>query len=156
MCGIAGILSLDGSPVPDLAESLSVLDRLIAHRGPDGRGVWRDPGGHVGLVHRRLAIIDLSDTGRQPMLAPGPIAVTYNGEIYNYRELRSSLSPRWQFRSASDTECILAAYDRYGLDCPDQLRGMFAFAIWDERRRRLFCARDRFGIKPFYYATVGN
>ena len=90
------------------------------------------------------------------MLAPGPNAISYNGEIYNYRELRAALSEGWRFRSNSDTECILAAYDRYGTDCLDRLRGMFAFAIWDDRRRRLFCARDRFGIKPFYYAVIGN
>ena len=90
------------------------------------------------------------------MVAPGPTVISYNGEIYNYFELRDALSPGWDFRSASDTECILAAYRRYDTDCLDRLRGMFAFAIWDERRNRLFCARDRFGIKPFYYAVVGN
>ena len=82
--------------------------------------------------------------------------ITYNGEIYNYRELRDELSDRWRFRTRSDTEVILAAYDRWGVDCLDHLRGMFAFAIWDERRKKLFCARDRFGIKPFYWAEVGD
>jgi asparagine synthase (glutamine-hydrolysing) len=156
MCGIAGIVSLDGTPIPHLDAALGVLDRLIAHRGPDGHGRWTRPGGAAGLVHRRLAIIDLSDAARQPMLAPGPTAITYNGEVYNYLELREALAAGWQFRSNSDTECLLAAHDRYGEDCLASLRGMFAFAIWDERRQRLFCARDRFGIKPFYYATVGN
>ncbi len=156
MCGIAGIVTLDGTPVPRLDASLSVLDRLISHRGPDGHGAWRNPSGSAGLVHRRLAIIDLSEGGRQPMLAPGPTAITYNGEIYNYLELRRELADRWQFRSNSDTETILASYARYGTDCLDHLRGMFAFALWDERARRLFCARDRFGIKPLYYAVVGN
>jgi asparagine synthase (glutamine-hydrolysing) len=156
MCGIAGIVAIPGTPVPRLDAALGVLDRLIAHRGPDGRGAWVSERGDAGLAHRRLAIIDLSDAARQPMLAPGPTAITYNGEIYNYRELRAELSPGWAFRTHSDTECILAAYDRHGDDCVDRLRGMFAFAIWDDRRRRLFCARDRFGIKPFYYALVGG
>jgi asparagine synthase (glutamine-hydrolysing) len=156
MCGIAGIASTDGQPIPRLASSLSVLDRLLAHRGPDGNGAWISPARSVGLAHRRLAIIDLSDAAQQPMVAPGPTAITYNGEIYNYLELRAELSRGWKFRSNSDTEAILAAYDRYDTGCLDRLRGMFAFAVWDDRRRRLFCARDRFGIKPFYYTLVGN
>ncbi len=156
MCGIAGIVSLEGTPVPRLDAGLEVLDRMIAHRGPDGRGAWVCPSRAAGLAHRRLAIIDLSDAAGQPMVAPGPIAITYNGEVYNYRELRRELAAGWRFRSNSDTECILAAYARYGTECLGHLRGMFAFALWDDRRRTLFCARDRFGIKPFYYATVGN
>jgi asparagine synthase (glutamine-hydrolysing) len=156
MCGIAGITSTDGKPIPRLDSSLAVLDRLVAHRGPDGNGAWISPTRSVGLAHRRLAIIDLSDAAQQPMVGPGPTAITYNGEIYNYLELRAELSSGWKFRSNSDTEAILAAYDRYGTDCLDRLRGMFAFAVWDDRRRRLFCARDRFGIKPFYYTLVGN
>jgi len=94
MCGIAGIISLDGSPVPRLGAALEVLDRRIAHRGPDGRGVWTSPTRAAGLAHRRLAIIDLSQSGQQPMLAPGPTAITYNGEIYNYLELRGVLELR--------------------------------------------------------------
>jgi asparagine synthase (glutamine-hydrolysing) len=156
MCGIAGIISIGGTPVRDLDASLTVLSQLIAHRGPDGQGEWSSARRHVGLVHRRLAIIDLSAAAHQPMVAPGPTVISYNGEIYNYIELREALAAHWSFCSASDTECILAAYDRYGVDCLDQLRGMFAFALWDERRQRLFCARDRFGIKPFYYAVIGD
>ena len=156
MCGIAGIVSIDGTPVPRLDSALEVLDRLIAHRGPDGHRAWTSACRSVGLAHRRLAIIDLSVAAQQPMLGPGPTAVTYNGEIYNYLELRAALGHGWRFQSNSDTECILAAYDRYGSDCLDRLRGMFAFALWDERRKSLFCARDRFGIKPFYYTTIGN
>jgi len=156
MCGIAGIVSLDGSPLPQVDSALAVLDRLIAHRGPDGSGAWVAPGRNAALVHRRLAIIDLSEAARQPMCAPGPLAITYNGEVYNYLELRQALGPEWQFRTRSDTECILAAYDRHGQACLEHLRGMFAFALWDERRQSLFCARDRFGIKPFYYAVIGN
>ncbi|HEV2300073.1 MAG TPA: asparagine synthase (glutamine-hydrolyzing) [Stellaceae bacterium] len=156
MCGIAGITSIDGTPISDLGAALEVLGRMVDHRGPDGRGSWMSRSGNAGLVHRRLAIIDLSESGRQPMAAPGPAAITYNGEIYNYLELRQELAGHWRFRSTSDTECILAAYQRHGTDCLDRLRGMFAFALWDERRQKLFCARDRFGIKPFYYAQIGK
>ncbi len=156
MCGIAGIASLDGAPIRNLAASLGVLDKLIAHRGPDGHGKWNNPSRRIGLVHRRLAIIDLSDAAQQPMIAPGPTVISYNGEIYNYLELRNELASGWRFRSNSDTETILAAHDKYGIECLSHLRGMFAFAIWDERRQSLLCARDRFGIKPFYYAIVGN
>jgi asparagine synthase (glutamine-hydrolysing) len=156
MCGIAGITSIDRTPLSDLGPALEVLGRMVDHRGPDGRGEWTSPAGNAGLVHRRLAIIDLSHSGRQPMIAPGPSAITYNGEIYNYLELRQELAGHWRFRSTSDTECILAAYQRHDTQCLERLRGMFAFALWDERRQRLFCARDRFGIKPFYYAVVGK
>jgi asparagine synthase (glutamine-hydrolysing) len=156
MCGIAGILSIDGTPVSRLDSALEVLDRLIAHRGPDGHSAWTSSCRSVGLAHRRLAIIDLSAAAQQPMLASGTTVITYNGEIYNYLELRQALRDGWRFHSTSDTECILAAYDRYGPDCLDRLRGMFSLAIWDERRKTLFCARDRFGIKPFYYTTIGK
>ncbi len=135
---------------------LSVIDRNLAHRGPDGHGVWIAPGGAVGLLHRRLAIIDLSQFGKQPMSGETGAIITYNGEIYNYIELRQELSRHWAFKSTSDTEVILAAYERWGEGCVDHLRGMFAFAIWDERKKKLFCARDRFGIKPFYYAILGD
>jgi asparagine synthase (glutamine-hydrolysing) len=156
MCGIAGIFSLASAPVPRLGASLELLSRMVEHRGPDGHGTWAAASRRVGLVHRRLAIIDLSDAAHQPMAGPGPTVITYNGEIYNYPELRAGLSCGWDFRSTSDTECVLAAYDRYGTDCLNHLRGMFAFAIWDDRRRRLFCARDRFGVKPLYYTVVGD
>ena len=156
MCGIAGIVNLKGQPIPELFSRLGTMSRLIAHRGPDGDGSWSSPHGDAGLAHRRLSIIDLSDAGAQPMVAPNATAICHNGEVYNYVELREQLGGRWTFRTHSDTESILAAYDAYGDDCPEQLRGMFAFAIWDSRRRRLFCARDRFGIKPLYYAQVGD
>ncbi len=97
MCGIAGIVSLDGTPIPRLDAALETLDRLIAHRGPDGHGAWASPSRAAGLAHRRLAIIDLSDAAQQPMLAPGPTAITYNGEIYNYVELRELLGHGWDF-----------------------------------------------------------
>jgi asparagine synthase (glutamine-hydrolysing) len=152
MCGIAGAVALGSGPVADLGRALAVMSTMIAHRGPDGHGHWRSKDDRVGLAHRRLAIIDLSTTGFQPMEAPNGTVITYNGEIYNYRELRDELSGGWRFRSTSDTEAILAAYEKWGTDCLDHLRGMFAFALWDGKR--LFAARDRFGIKPFYYAVV--
>jgi asparagine synthase (glutamine-hydrolysing) len=152
MCGIAGAISLSAQPIGRLEQALAVMNRLIAHRGPDGEGFWRSADSRCGLAHRRLAIIDLSSSGRQPMQAANGSVISFNGEIYNYRELQDELRPHWDFRSTSDTETILAAYDRWGLDCLGHLRGMFAFALWDGRR--LLAARDRFGIKPFYYTTV--
>jgi asparagine synthase (glutamine-hydrolysing) len=154
MCGIAGQISLSNDPIPSLDSGLAAMSRLIAHRGPDGQGQWQSTDRRVGLVHRRLAIIDLSAAATQPMQASNGTILTYNGEIYNYLELRDAMRSNWQFQTASDTECILAAYERYGVACVNHLRGMFAFALWDEKHQRLFCARDRFGIKPFYYAVA--
>lgn len=154
MCGIAGMVSLPGQPIPDLERRLAVMSRLLEHRGPDGEGAWSHAHGVVGLAHRRLAIIDLV-TGHQPMRSEGERWITYNGEIYNYLELRAELGAH-RFGTTSDTEVILHAYDKWGEDCVTQLRGMFAFALWDESRRALVLARDRFGIKPLYYAVVGG
>ena len=154
MCGIAGLVNLRRQPVPRLDRALAVMGDLLAHRGPDGAGTWRSPAGDVGFAHRRLSIIDLSATGAQPMRGANGAVVVHNGEIYNYRELREALAGHWRFAGSSDTETILAAYARHGATCVDHLRGMFAFAIWDGTR--LFCARDRFGIKPFYYVQVGD
>ncbi len=149
MCGIAGIIALSGQPIPNLERRLEVMNHLQRHRGPDGQGIWRHPRGRVGFAHRRLSIIDLK-TGHQPMHGMGDDWITYNGEIYNFPELRAELGPE-NFITTSDTEVILHAYRRWGADCVNHLRGMFAFALWDEERQVLFCARDRFGIKPFYY-----
>lgn len=154
MCGLAGIVDLTGHAVPDLARRLQVMNALQEHRGPDDEGVWTGSADAVGLGHRRLTIIDLSPGGHQPMTGPNDTVVTYNGEIYNYLELRQQYAADWTFRTQSDTETILAAYAKHGTDCPKMLRGMFAFGLWDARQRRLVCARDRFGIKPFYYAVV--
>ena len=156
MCGIAGIISLAGEPIFNLSASLNVLNALVAHRGPDGEGTWTAPDNRVGLAHRRLAIIDLTEAAAQPMKAANKTVISYNGEIYNYRELRTNLAGQWRFRTESDTEAILASYEAYGLDFLSHLRGMFAFALWDERRHRLIAARDRFGIKPLYYAIVND
>ena len=153
MCGIAGILRVDGAPAG--ADLLRAMTGAIAHRGPDGDGFFCE--GPVGLGHRRLAIIDLA-TGDQPMAAgDGSVVVIFNGEIYNFRELRRELEIRGvTFRTTSDTEVILQAYQAWGVDCLPRLRGMFAFALWDKRRRRLFLARDRVGIKPLVYAWDGR
>jgi len=127
-----------------------------AHRGPDAWGVWSDES--CALGHRRLSIIDLSDAGRQPMSnADGDILITFNGEIYNFQQLRRELESLGRnFRTRTDTEAIIYAYERWGVDCLAKLRGMFAFAIWDRRRRRLFLARDRVGKKPLFYAQLGD
>jgi asparagine synthase (glutamine-hydrolysing) len=154
MCGIAGAVSLTRTHIRNLDRVLGAMSSLIAHRGPDGFGFWRAPDATCGLAHRRLAIIDLSAAARQPMTAPNGTAITYNGEIYNYLELTHELASAWPFRSRSDTESILAAYARWGTECLTQLRGMFAFALWDGEK--LFAARDRFGIKPFYYTVVDD
>ncbi len=156
MCGIAGVVHLSGLPITDLNRKLDVMGQLLAHRGPDGAGVWQSENGSVGFVHRRLSIIDLSEAGAQPMLSSSGSVITYNGEVYNAPELREALGAHHDFRGHSDTESTLAAYDRYGLDFVDHLRGMFACAIWDPKQARLICVRDRFGIKPFYYVIRGR
>ena len=140
--------------IPNLGRRIGVMNDLLRHRGPDGEGAWQHEKGCVGLAHRRLSIIDLS-TGDQPMKDEAGNWITYNGEVYNYIELRQELGEE-NFKTTSDTEVVLAAYRRWGKDCVTHLRGMFAFALWDEARQELFCARDRFGIKPFYYTTAGD
>lgn len=154
MCGIAGAVA--ASPV-DLAVVERMRDALL-HRGPDHGGSWRSDDGQVCLGHRRLAIIDLDAASNQPFLSSdGRLALSFNGEIYNYKELRAELIARGvQFRTASDTEVLLECYRTYGDACVERLNGMFAFAIWDANSRRLFCARDRAGEKPFYWALLGN
>ncbi len=149
MCGICGELRLDGATVePDVIERmLPALER----RGPDDVGVWHH--GSVAFGHRRLSIIDLSQRSHQPM-RDAELTLVFNGAVYNYRELRRDLVARGhRFMSEGDSEVILKAYREWGEDCPRHLHGMFAFAIWDAGTRRLFAARDRFGIKPFYYAA---
>ncbi|MFA4954202.1 MAG: asparagine synthase (glutamine-hydrolyzing) [Patescibacteria group bacterium] len=150
MCGIAGIKTRDGSQPPEFL--LDNMSSAIAHRGPDGKGIFIGPG--IGLVHRRLAIIDLSPAAAQPMAdRVGELQLVFNGEVYNYREIRSELEARGiKFRTQSDSEVILEAYRAWGTDCLAKFRGMFALALWDAPRRRLFVARDRIGKKPFFYA----
>lgn len=156
MCGIAGIKNLSNQKISDLNHKLKVMNKLLAHRGPDGEGTWMDTNNTLGLAHRRLSIIDLNITANQPMVSDTGLVIAFNGEIYNYLELRESLKHEWQFKTHSDTEVILAAYQRYGKKCMEYLRGMFAFALWDTNANTLLCARDRFGIKPFYYTTQKN
>src|SRR5215210_842041 len=154
MCGLAGRFSLHPlSPDPAWA---SRADRLLAHRGPDGHGHYADS--RCELVHRRLALLDLSPTGAQPMAnEDGTIHVVFNGEIYNHRELRSGLEQRGHvFRGSSDTEVLVHLYEEAGERMASRLRGMFAFAVYDGRLRRLLLARDRFGIKPLFYARLGD
>ncbi|MBO9565881.1 MAG: asparagine synthase (glutamine-hydrolyzing) [Niastella sp.] len=150
MCGIAGIIAMN--PALASVERIISMTDALAHRGPDGTAHWTSPGGDVILGHRRLSIIDLSPLGAQPMHYGDRYSIVYNGEIYNYREIKDTLEQQgYRFRSQSDTEVILAAYDAWGTDCLLQFDGMFAFAIWDEQKRQLFAARDRFGEKPFFY-----
>src|SRR5258708_3358319 len=127
MCGIAGLMSLEQQPLPGLERSLGAMDRLMAHRGPDGVGCWRHERDFLGMAHRRLAIIDLV-SGDQPMRDPAANWIVYNGEVYNYIELRAELGVE-NFHTTSDTEVILAAYRRWGTECVEHLRGMFAFAL---------------------------
>jgi hypothetical protein len=157
MCGIAGIYAYrDPAPPVDGDELLRIREHM-ARRGPDGAGTWLSDDRRIGLAHRRLAIIDLSDAGAQPMAsADGRYRITYNGEIYNYRELRRELEAKGcLFRTQSDTEVLLHLYAERGQEMVHALRGMFAFGIWDEARQELFLARDPLGIKPLYYADDG-
>lgn len=145
MCGIVGVV---GRPPAD-PEVIERMTSMLRHRGPDDRGVWRSPHAHIG--HTRLSILDLSAAGHQPMHL-GELVLTYNGEIYNFHALRETLPG--PFRSETDTEVVLHAFRDKGEDCVHDFRGMFAFAIWDEEKHRLFAARDRLGIKPLYYRPL--
>ena len=153
MCGIAGICQVDASPLtPEAGQWVKAMTDRMSHRGPDGEGQWSS--GPVCLGHRRLSIIDLSGGGQPMHSADGQMTVTFNGEIYNYAELKEQLTALGgQFQTSSDTEVILEGYRIWGPDCLARFDGMFAFALWDNQQRRLFCARDRFGKKPFFYTV---
>jgi asparagine synthase (glutamine-hydrolysing) len=153
MCGLCGIVHLGAPPETDAVEAMA---GELDHRGPDGRGAFATAG--VAFAFRRLAIIDLSDAGAQPFASEDArLQLMHNGEIYNYRQLRRDLeSAGHRFRSATDTEVILRAYIQWGEACVERFNGMWAFALWDDERQRLFCSRDRFGIKPFYYRHAGT
>ena len=158
MCGIAGVFAYGAAaPAPSQAELDAIVARM-ATRGPDGVGTWRSTDARVLLGHRRLSIIDPSERGAQPMTSTdGTLAITYNGEIYNHRELRADLAARGRvFRSDSDTEVLLQLYAERGASMVESLRGMFAFAIWDARTGGVFLARDGYGIKPLYCADDGH
>jgi asparagine synthase (glutamine-hydrolysing) len=158
MCGITTIFAYHKTAPPvDQEELLRIRERMYS-RGPDGAGLWISENSRIGLAHRRLAIIDLSQTGAQPMSTPdGKLRIVFNGEIYNYRELRKDLEKAgYRFISTSDTEVLLHLYRRQGREMVHLLRGMYAFALWDEEKRGLLLARDPFGIKPLYYADDGR
>lgn len=154
MCGIAGIIHLDGAPASPIL--VKRMTDAIAHRGPDGEGHWVE--GHVALGHRRLAIIDLSPAGHQPMVsADHRFVLSYNGEVYNFRELRSELQAKgYWFRSKTDSEVVLYALAEWGEKALTRFNGMFALALWDRKDKSLLLARDRYGIKPLYYTMAGR
>lgn len=151
MCGITGIWHLNGERVE--REKIERFNDSLAHRGPDGRGISFHDRGALSLGHRRLSILDLSEAGKQPMTyADGKLTITFNGEIFNFLELRTELITHgYSFKSESDTEVVLAAYHKWGIDCFNRFNGMWAMAIWDENAHELILCRDRFGIKPLYY-----
>jgi len=150
MCGIVGIIKTDNSLID--ANALRRSTDMLARRGPDDSGIWVEEG--AGLGHRRLSILDTTSAGHQPMLSENKrFVIVFNGEVYNFRELRKQLESEGRFWSSnSDTEVVLSAYSKWGVDCLKRFHGMFAFAIWDRRDKVLFAARDRMGVKPYYYS----
>src|SRR3954447_2842705 len=152
MCGIFGEVAYQGGAGRSMGPALAAM----RHRGPDASGEWTD--GVCALGHRRLAIIDLSDAGRQPLdNEDGTVWITFNGEVYNFADLRTELEGLGhRFRTRTDTEVIVHAYEQWGTRCVARLRGMFAFAVWDQRRRRLYLARDRVGKKPLFYTRQAD
>src|SRR5690554_845900 len=158
MCGLAGFLRTSNTPERDRHEPwVTRMADAIVHRGPDAGGVWLDEG--IALAHRRLSIIDLSDAGNQPMVShSGRYIVAFNGEIYNFQELRADMADRGhEFRTGTDTEVLVTLFEEEGAGCLDRLNGMFAIAIWDRETGSLFLARDRLGKKPlFYYESDGQ
>lgn len=155
MCGIAGIFNIKRVAYPEMDRHLRIMEKLQRHRGPDGKGLWINEQQFIGFAHQRLSVIDLSKEGNQPMTDDSGSWIVFNGEIYNYIELRKEIGEH-QFKTKSDTEVILKSYQKWGKDCVNHFRGMFAFALWDNHNQSLFCARDHFGIKPFYYVFVEN
>src|SRR6266487_7074461 len=149
MCGIAGVLNFDGSPLE--IKRLTNMRDIIAHRGPDDVGLWVD--NQIGLAHRRLSIIDLAPAGHQPFFsADQNLVMIYNGELYNYVELRSELEQLgYTFRTRCDTEVLLTYYQHAGPMALEKFNGMYAVAIWNRHKQELFVARDRVGVKPLYY-----
>src|SRR5467141_205182 len=156
MCGIAGALAFSSATFRVTPSYITGMRDVMDHRGPDGAGLWISPDGRVGLGHRRLAIIDLSEAAAQPMSnEDGSLWIAFNGEIYNHAEIRSELEELgghlWK-TNHSDTEVILHAFEQWGIDCIHKFRGMFAIALWDTNQRQLWLIRDRIGIKPLYYS----
>ena len=156
MCAISGIFNLNSIKISNLRRKLIALNEIQIHRGPDSNDIWIDENEFIGLAHSRLSIIDLSISANQPMVSNSGNILVYNGEIYNYLELKKKLKNFFDFKTHSDTEVLLAAYEKYGLDFVNYLDGMFAFALWDSKEKNLICARDRYGIKPFYYSIIDD
>ena len=160
MCGINGIVALEQGkellPSRNLRSVLNLMNEKISHRGPDSEGIFIK--NQVGFGFRRLSIIDLSTSANQPMLSDNEdVVLVFNGEIYNYIEVKAVLMAKgYSFRTDSDTEVILKSYLEYGDECVNHFNGMWAFAIYDFRKQRLFCSRDRMGVKPFYYTILVN
>jgi asparagine synthase (glutamine-hydrolysing) len=153
MCGITGIARFKHQD--NCVEKVRSMNRQIAHRGPDAEGVWSHP--FCVLGHRRLSIIDTSAAGNQPFKSDNEdLVIVFNGEIYNYLELRKELEDTHSFKTQTDTEVILASYKKWGIDCVKHFFGMFAFALWDEKQAQLLIARDRLGVKPLYYSDTEN
>ena len=153
MCGINGIYNYGGAQRHDLVGWIMKMNDALAHRGPDDHGIWMSPENRLVFGHRRLSILDLSNAGHQPMVSRVGHVISFNGEIYNYRQLREELLPEYAFKSNGDTETLLALYERFGSDFLQHVNGMFAFAIWDAKTEQLFLARDRSGKKPLYYSS---
>ena len=148
MCGISGIINLNNTPAKEA--DIRIMMQMIKHRGPDDEGVYIDSNIALGFV--RLSILDLTLAGHQPMFSKdGRYVIVFNGEVYNYIEIKKELQHKHTFVTGTDTEVILAAYQEWGKECLDRFNGMFAFAIYDLKTKEIFAARDRFGIKPFYY-----
>ena len=155
MCGITGKMYFDNNIVSK--NDIEVMNKKILHRGPDDGGVYISPDQKIGMGHRRLSIIDLSSLGHQPMNYLNRYWIVFNGEIYNFQEKRKMLEKDgYKFKSQSDTEVLMALYDKFGKKCLDHLRGMFSFVIYDEKEKTIFCARDRVGKKPFKYYLDEN
>lgn len=155
MCGINGLYNLAGHSLQDEPALIRNMNACIRHRGPDDSGTWTEKKNRLVFGHLRLSIIDLSPTGHQPMISEQGNVIVFNGEIYNYKELKKDIKEH-SFKSSSDTEVMLCLYEKYGQRCLDYFNGMFAFALWDEKKEELFLARDRAGKKPLYYTTQGG
>ncbi|MBK9319315.1 MAG: hypothetical protein IPM91_11120 [Bacteroidetes bacterium] len=156
MCGINGIFNLNGTIIPDAEQLLQQMNDSIAHRGPDDHGKWVSRGKQVAFGHRRLSIIDLSPSGHQPMVDESGNAIVFNGEIYNYKEIKSQTGSSIRFHTDSDTEVLLRLYTKKQHETLKDLNGMFAFAYWEESTETLYLARDRAGKKPLYYCEFNG
>ena len=152
MCGINGLISLKNKRIQRIVDKLNFMNKLIIHRGPDNQNIWVSKDESIGLGHTRLSIIDLNDSGNQPMETEDFVLI-FNGEIYNYKELKDKYLNNWVFNSSSDTEVILAMYNIFGKDCVKYFVGMFSFVLYDKRNNNIFAARDHIGIKPFFYTV---